>query len=127
MQPILIVEDDHGLRQALHYALEEEGWPVDAVGDERQALDWIVRTQPALVVLDWGLPDFDGQVVATGLRQAHGEMVPLLLITAAADHLREKAQATQAYAYLRKPCELDDLIELVRRGLNEPEAASHAG
>jgi two-component system response regulator MprA len=116
MQPILVIEDDAQFRETLRSVLEDEGWPVETAGDGQQALDQSARLRPALVVLDWGLPDIDSQVVATSLRTMHGGDIPILLITADG-RPAEKARQMGAFAYLHKPFELDDLIEIVRRGL----------
>ena len=116
MQPILVIEDDAQFRETLRSVLEDEGWPVETAGDGQQAFDQSARLQPALVVLDWGLPDIDSQMVATSLQTAHGGDTPILLITADG-RPAEKARLVGAVAYLHKPFELDDLIDIVRRGL----------
>jgi DNA-binding response OmpR family regulator len=72
------------------------------------------RQRPALVVLDIGLPDIDGYAVAEGLRAAHAEPVPILVMTADG-RAREKAERVGARAYLHKPFELQELVDHVRR------------
>jgi DNA-binding response OmpR family regulator len=117
MEPILVVEDDPQFRQMIRSTLEDEGWTVEVAVRGQQALEWLLRRRPALVLLDWRLSDVDGDVVATGLRTTHGEGIPLVLITADG-HAARKAGRVRAFGYLNKPFELDDLISLVRRGLS---------
>jgi DNA-binding response OmpR family regulator len=121
MQPILVIEDDPQFRQTVHAALSDEGWAVAVAADGRQALDWLRRQRPSLVLLDWTLPEFDGAAVAATLRATHGVSVPVLLMTADGS-AGDKARRVGAFAYLHKPFELDDLIELVQRGLERPSA-----
>jgi len=116
VRPILVVEDDLQFREVLRSLLEDEGWPAEFAADGRQALAWIARQQPALLILDWVLPDLDGQVVAAGLRTTHGEEVPILLMTADG-RAAEKARQVGAFAFLHKPFDLAELTQLVRGGL----------
>jgi DNA-binding NarL/FixJ family response regulator len=62
---VLIVDDHAGFRRAARALLEAEGYEViaeSATGGE--ALAAADRAQPALVLLDIGLPDIDGIQVA---------------------------------------------------------------
>src|SRR5688572_4846730 len=79
--PILVVDDDVRMRQAIQWTLEDEGFLVDTASDGRQALACVARRHPALIVLDMILPDIDGSMLAAQLR--HGTAaVPILVITA---------------------------------------------
>jgi DNA-binding response OmpR family regulator len=113
---ILIVDDDPRIRQVIRDVLTEEGFTVATAADGPQAIRRAADQPPALVVLDMGLPRMDGYEVAAALRAAHGRALPILTITAdggAAD----KARRVGAFAYLRKPFDLDDLVAAVRGGL----------
>jgi two-component system response regulator AtoC len=116
MQPILVIEDDPQFRQTVHATLTDEGWTVAVAADGRQALDWIGRHRPSLVILDWTLPQFNGEAIAAAVRATHGPSVPVLLMTADGS-AGDKARRAGAFAYLHKPFELDDLLDLVERGL----------
>lgn len=112
--PILVVDDDPLVRQAICWALEDEGLPVEAAADGREALERAARHRPALVVLDVILPVMDGYEVAAELRARHGE-IPILAITASGG-VAAKARRMGAFAYLSKPFEMDELLTTVLRG-----------
>ena len=114
---ILVIDDDRRILKIIRSALEEEGYVVEAAVDGQQGLERAIRTRPALIVLDLHLPVIDGAAVADGLRALAGERPPIVLITAD-DRPEEQARRVGAYAYLRKPFELDDLVTVVQRGLN---------
>ena len=116
MPSILVVDDDPQVRQFIRDVLEAEGLDVETAGDGRQALGLAAKTSPALVVLDVTLPILGGSAVAQGLRAALGDGLPILLITADGN-AAEKAQRVGAYAHLRKPFAMDDLLAAVRQGL----------
>lgn len=115
---MLVVDDDHDLCAVMQSILEDEGYSVEAAGDGLAAIGAAERHQPRLVVLDITLPGASGPEVARRLRQAYGPRLPILAVTADGSAAR-KAREVGAYAYLRKPFELRDFLDVVRRGLEE--------
>jgi signal transduction histidine kinase/CheY-like chemotaxis protein len=80
---ILIVEDDVALRELLRRTLEHEGWVVHEATNGRQALDYIAKHRPALMLLDLMLPEVDGIQVIDELRTTGiGEAIPIIVLTA---------------------------------------------
>jgi DNA-binding response OmpR family regulator len=113
---VLVVDDDAQVRQAIRWALEDEGLAVVTAADGREALGLAVERLPDLLVLDLTLPEMNGYEVARSLRAKHPQPIPILVITA--DGLASmKAGRVGAYAYLRKPFRVEDLLEAVRTGL----------
>ncbi len=104
------------MRQLIQAALEDEGLPVATAADGRQALRRAAQARPVLVVLDITIPRVASSEVATRLRATYGQGLPILVITADG-HAAEKARQVGAYAYLKKPFELDALIAAVEQGL----------
>jgi two-component system KDP operon response regulator KdpE len=118
MARILVVDDDPQVRRWIQDVLESEGLEVETAAEGRRALDLAGRRPPALVVLDLTLPGLPGAEVGAGLRTTLGSQVPILVITA---HGRaaEKAGQVQAYAHLRKPFTMDELLAAVQLGLGD--------
>src|SRR5262245_10072227 len=114
--PVLVVDDDPKIREVAVWALEDEGFTVDAAGNRQQAAERAQECAPALVVLDMGLPPDNGDTVAADLRAACGERLPILVITADGS-ASEKARRVGAFAYLHKPFDVDELVRLVREQL----------
>jgi CheY-like chemotaxis protein len=80
---ILIVEDDAALRELLRRTLEHEGWVVHEATNGRQALDYIAKHRPTLMLLDLMLPEVDGVQVIDELRTTGiGETIPIIVLTA---------------------------------------------
>lgn len=106
---LLLVEDDHGLRDVLARALREEGFRVTTAGDGRAALASAVEP-PDAVVLDIGLPDSDGRDVCAALR-AQGMQAPVLFLTARDGlHDRLSGFAVGGDDYLTKPFHVSELM-----------------
>jgi two-component system response regulator HydG len=112
---VLVVDDDADMRLAMNEVLLDQGLVVDTARDGREALERAEAERPALVILDITLPILDGYAVADGLRERYG-LVPILAITADG-RAPQKARRVGAFAYLRKPFELDELVSMVERGL----------
>ncbi len=114
--PVLVVDDDALLRQAVQWVLEDEGLSVQSAGDGSQGLALAAQQCPQLVILDLTLPDFPGERIAAELRAAYGTSVPIVIISAAGD-VAEQAQRLQAFDYIQKPFEIEHLLETVHRAL----------
>lgn len=80
MPSVLIVEDEAAIADTLIYALETENFSVEHVITGQQAIDYVTRTLPSLVVLDIGLPDLTGLDVCRRIRAF--SQVPILFLTA---------------------------------------------
>jgi two-component system KDP operon response regulator KdpE len=114
---VLVIDDDAGVRQAIQWALEDEGLEVVAAAGGGEALALAAERQPEVVVLDLTLPGINGYELASGLRAGQSRRLAILLITADGQ-APAKAQEVGAYAYLRKPFELGELIRAVRAGFS---------
>jgi two-component system response regulator TctD len=83
-RPVLVVEDDAGLRAYLVAILEAQGLRVVAAGSGEEALERLGNEKAMLAVLDIGLPGMDGFAVAEHLDYD----VPVIVVTG--DPLRAK-------------------------------------
>ena len=117
MRPILVVEDDPAIRSLICSILEAEDLPVESVGDGAAAISWLSLRKPRLVVLDMNMPGTNGEDVAVVVRRRYDDAVPVVVVTAdwQAD---ERAKAIGATRVIRKPFDLDALIEVVATSMN---------
>ncbi len=66
---ILIAEDDHSCRSALHHYFERSGYRVSEATDGPASLRALFQSSADLVILDLGLPGVDGNDVLTKIRR----------------------------------------------------------
>ncbi|MEA4895360.1 MAG: response regulator transcription factor [Oscillospiraceae bacterium] len=113
---ILIVEDDPQIRNFISYSLKNEGFPFITAGTAQGALSTLVSEQIDLMLLDLGLPDFDGMEVIQKVRE-WSEM-PIIVVSAR-DQDKEKAAALDNGAddYLTKPFSATELMARIRVAL----------
>jgi DNA-binding response OmpR family regulator len=114
---VLVVDDDADILNVIRGVLEDEGYAVMAVADGGQAVSVAEDFAPDLLIVDVTLPVLSGHLVTAHVRELRGDAFPVLVITADGQAV-EKARQLGAYAYLRKPFELDDLLEYVSEGLD---------
>lgn len=122
--PILIVEDDPDLREALVDTLELSGYSTHAAADAEAALEWMAASGlPGLVLSDVQMPGMDGHALLRNLKLRWPE-VPVLLMTAYGQIERAvQAMRDGAVDYLPKPFEPEKLIAAVARYYRGVDAA----
>jgi two-component system, OmpR family, response regulator MtrA len=118
---LLLVEDDAAVARAVARGLERAGFAVTVAGDGRHGLDAFCAGDFDLVVLDLVLPDVDGIDVCRRIRR--DSLVPVLMMSGRSDTLDIViALEVGADDYVRKPCEMAELVARVRALLRRPEA-----
>jgi len=115
-RPILLVEDDFDVRDALVEILESEGRQVVGAGNGREALDQMrMGPSPCVILLDLMMPVMDGwQFRTEQLKDPTLAIIPVVLMSADA-RVDQEAATLGAATYLRKPLEIDNLLEVVAR------------
>jgi CheY-like chemotaxis protein len=82
-RPVLVVDDDAGLRQLLRRMLEPEGYAVVEAENGRAALDRLREVSPSVILLDLMMPEMDGfEFVAEFRAHEAGRAIPIVVITA---------------------------------------------
>jgi nitrogen regulation protein NR(I) len=115
---ILLIEDDHGIRDTLRRVLVEEGHhvAVEERGDE--GLARAAREAFNLIVTDLRLPGLDGLELVRQLHAAQPRL-PIILMTAfGTTETAIEATKFGAYDYLLKPFNVPVLLELVRKAVD---------
>ena len=113
---ILIIEDDEDINENLQQILEDEGYQTVGVGHGKEALDYLLHPpkKPNLILLDLMMPVMDGRKFLDQFHSQTNEKklnIPIVLLTAAGDKLENVTDQVQAL--LKKPIELEELLETV--------------
>ena len=113
---ILVVDDDAEIVEAVRYALEAKGHDVLVARDGNQGLAMAEREDPDLVILDMMMPKRSGFLVLEKLRRTRPIPIRVIMITAN-EGSRHKAYAEMLGVddYIRKPFQMDRLLESVER------------
>jgi DNA-binding response OmpR family regulator len=123
---VLLVEDEHKLRELVRSYLERAGLTVLSTGSGAEAITLAGAAAPDLVVLDLRLPDVPGETVARELR-ATGP-IPILMLTAkAAEEDRIAGLELGADDYVTKPFSPRELVLRVQAILRRSATAAPQG
>jgi two-component system response regulator MprA len=122
---ILVVEDDHGLRDVLARGLRAAEFEVRTAADGAAALNGL-EPPPDAVVLDIGLPDSDGRDVCQAIR-SRGIDAPVIFLSARQEvDDRLSGFASGGDDYLAKPFALAELVARLRAVLRRHVASRPA-
>jgi DNA-binding response OmpR family regulator len=115
----LVVEDDDVVSHLLQFILHGEGYAVRRVAEVDSARELIANEYPpALVTLDFMLPDGSGLEVLEAIRQTpEWKHVPVLMLSAE-PQLGAAAAALGPVVYMQKPFKAEELRACVSRLLS---------
>lgn len=110
---VLIVEDDSAVRNLVSTALESHGYAYLMAATAQDAISSTVTNSPDIMLLDLGLPDFDGIEVIKRVRS--WTTMPIIVLSARTEDF-DKIEALDAGAddYLTKPFSIGELLARLR-------------
>ena len=119
---LLLVEDEPQMRRFLRASLGAHGYRLVEASTAREGLQLLASHNPALVLLDLGLPDADGLDVVAEVRGF--SRVPIVVLSARGQE-DDKVRALDAGAddYLTKPFGVNELLARLRVALRHGAAA----
>src|SRR5258706_1946237 len=112
-QRVLVVDDENAIRRYLHTALTAQGFTVYEAASGEEAVNAVLSNRPDIIILDLGLPDFDGIEVTRRLREWSKTPIIILSVREAEN---DKIAALDAGAddYLTKPFSSGELMARMR-------------
>jgi two-component system KDP operon response regulator KdpE len=113
---VLVIDDEPPIRKLLRMGLSTQGYEMLEAPSGRIALELLAQN-PALVILDLGLPDIGGHDLLRTIR-SRNESVPIVVLSSRGDEAG-KVQALDLGAddYITKPFGMDELLARLRAAL----------
>ncbi|WP_314947081.1 response regulator transcription factor [Bradyrhizobium cosmicum] len=113
---VLVIDDEPPIRKLLRMGLSTQGYEILEASNGKTALEKLSE-EPALIILDLGLPDIQGHELLRTIR-ARNEGVPIVVLSSRGDEAG-KVQALDLGAddYLTKPFGMDELLARLRAAL----------
>lgn len=126
MIQVLVVEDEKNLLDLYTDELMEAGFNVRPISSGKEAIDWVKRERPTVVVLDIKLQDIEGLRVLEAIKE-FDRTIPVILNSAYAIYKADFA-SWMADDYIIKSSNVTELIRKVRLFAGPPNslATSHA-
>lgn len=113
---ILVVDDEPAILRAVRTNLLRHGFQVDTAESGREALKFLARRHPDLILLDLGLPDLGGLDIIRAVRD-HSDTPIVVLSVLGAERDKVAALDLGADDYLTKPFGVDELLARIRVAL----------
>jgi len=126
MANILVVEDNDDVREMMAVTLELEGHGVATAINGRDALNKLhAGTKPCLILLDLMMPVMNGWEFQHELEHdPELRDVPVVVVSAATSEMMKR---THAAAFLPKPIDMDQLLDVVVDFCDDPHPRSRGG
>jgi len=115
---ILVIDDDKDMCLLLNRFLTRHGYAVTGAESGRQALDWMKKHAPDLVLCDFRLDDMTGTELLEQIKQMHPG-APVIIITGYSD-VKDAVEVMKmgAYDYVTKPLFPDEILLTIRKALS---------
>jgi len=113
---VLVIDDEPPIRKLLRMGLSTQGYEILEAPNGKTALELLAQN-PALIILDLGLPDIQGHDLLRTIR-GRNESVPIVVLSSRGDE-GGKVQALDLGAddYLTKPFGMDELMARLRAAM----------
>ncbi len=118
---ILIVDDERDIVKGLMIRLQGAGYDVVTAFDGAQGVFMAHKEKPDLIILDIRMPAGNGFSVAQRLKRSiHTFTIPVIFLTGSPEkNAEDKAMALGARFYIKKPYDPEELIDAIKRALEE--------
>jgi two-component system nitrogen regulation response regulator GlnG len=119
---ILVADDDTAIRTVLNQALGRAGFEVRTTSNAATLWRWVSEGEGDLVITDVVMPDENGLDLIPRIKKIRPDL--RIIVMSAQNTMMTAVNATQrgAFEYLPKPFDLNELINVVRRGLEDRDA-----
>lgn len=114
---ILLVEDNAFLALSYQTFLRHEPWQITHINNGIDALAYIQRVMPEVILLDLGLPDMDGMGVLKYVHENHIASDVIIITGQGSAEIEAEAKQLLAFDFIEKPFNAKRLIVTVRNAL----------
>ena len=111
---LLLVDDEQEFVETLAERLRLRELGPEVALDGERALQLVQDEIPDVMVLDLKMPGIDGMEVLRRVRAKYPDVQVVILTGHGSDKDRDEVLRLGAYAYLQKPVEIDELVNVVR-------------
>ena len=112
---VLVIDDEEDYRIIMQDVLETGGYEVRLANDGKEGLDALSSFQADVILVDWMMPNMDGQTFVQNLRSGKSKDVPVIMLTVkqtADDEL--EALHFGVDDFINKPFQAEDLLARIR-------------
>lgn len=110
----MVVEDNHAILDVITLILESEAFNVAGLNNGAGFIEHVKEFEPAVIIMDIMLPDFDGRVLLKELKlDPLTKHIPVLMISARYNSSNYKLDDVAADDFMAKPFNIDELMDKI--------------
>ncbi|RPJ77568.1 MAG: response regulator [Deltaproteobacteria bacterium] len=121
---LLLVDDEKGFADILSKRLSKRNFEVTTALSGAEALQALRKADFDIAVLDLKMEDMDGIEVLKIFKKMCPSMEIIMLTGHGSEQAAREGLSIGAFAYLTKPCDLDDLINMIRQALKRGDGSN---
>jgi response regulator RpfG family c-di-GMP phosphodiesterase len=114
---VLVVDDEHVIREILSDFLVMEGYQVLTAGNGREALEVLGRERCDLIISDLKMPEMGGLELLEAVRDEYPDTIMLIMTGYGTVETAIQAMKSGAFDYVLKPFKVEEVVHTVARGL----------
>jgi len=114
---IVVIDDEESIREGCRQVLEGEGYRAMVATDGLQGIRMVEENRPRLVLLDLRMPNIGGIEVLERLPRIDPRIVPIIITGYGTVDSAVASMKLGAFDFIAKPFEIDQLLDVVTRGL----------
>ncbi|MBN2873643.1 MAG: response regulator, partial [Spirochaetales bacterium] len=118
---VLVVDDEESIREGCRQALSGRGCRAMVARDGLQGINMVKETKPRLVLLDQRMPRLSGMEMLQQLPGIDPAIVPIVITGYGTVDSAVTSMKLGAFDFIAKPFDMNQLLEVVGRGLKEWE------
>lgn len=116
---VLLVDDEVQFVDTLAQRLRLRDLKVDVVYDGSQALEFLRKTEPDVIVLDLKMPGLHGIEVLREIKKRRAQIQVIILTGHGTDKDEQEARALGGFDFMRKPADIDLLVAKIKEAFQE--------
>jgi len=119
MGKILIVDDEHSMREFLSIILQKEGHTVVTASNGSTALEYLASDTFDIVLTDIRMPGISGLDILKQIREHYPDTITIMITAYASTETAIEAMKQGAYDYIAKPFKVEEIKLIVRNALEK--------
>ncbi|MEW5773243.1 MAG: response regulator [Thermodesulfobacteriota bacterium] len=116
---LLLVDDEENFVKTLAERLEIRGLKPEVVLSGEEAMDFMDKSVPDVIVLDLRMPGIDGMEVLRRVKKQKPDIQVIILTGHGTDKDQAEAMRIGAFEYLKKPVDIDALIFSIKNAFQK--------
>ena len=116
---VLVVDRDEGSIAQIKNFLTDEGYQAETLTDPEQVLSEVKKGRFQLVLLDVSPPEITGVGLLQQIRDVDSDVCVIAMTSLPSVEVAVRTLKHQAFDYIQKPLEMDELREVIRAAIRE--------